>query len=147
VGTGSLVVTGCGWAHSTYRGSSGRCPSGTCSSIATCTAAGLPAALVDTVDRTAPRSVLRTPNRAFACGLHVVPRGDGQVYVGATNVISPDPRQTALVSDVLFLLECGVRQVRRNLGRSGLRRIQVGNRPVALDGMPLLGETDWTACG
>ncbi|GAB3838652.1 FAD-dependent oxidoreductase [Kribbella italica] len=98
-------------------------------------------ALVDTVDGTSPRSVIRTPNRAFACGLHVVPRGAGQVYVGATNVISPDPRSRALVSDVLFLLDCGVRQVRRNLSRSGLRKLQVGNRPVALDGMPLLGET------
>ncbi|ONI86946.1 FAD-dependent oxidoreductase [Actinosynnema sp. ALI-1.44] len=98
-------------------------------------------ALVDTIDQTAPRSVIRTPNRAFACGLHVVPRGSSQVYVGATNVISPQPRRTALVSDVLFLLDCGVRQVRRNLGRSDLHRIQVGNRPVALDGMPLLGET------
>lgn len=98
-------------------------------------------ALVDTEDGTSPRSVLRTPNRAFACGLHVVPRGSGQVYVGATNIISPEPRETALISDVLFLLNCGNRQIRRNLGESGLRKIQVGNRPVALDGMPLLGET------
>ncbi|WP_202868754.1 NAD(P)/FAD-dependent oxidoreductase [Kribbella antibiotica] len=98
-------------------------------------------ALVDTVDGTTAKSVIRTPNRAFACGLHVVPRGAGQVYVGATNVISPDPRSTALVSDVLFLMDCGVRQVRRNLGRSPFRKLQVGNRPVALDGMPLLGET------
>jgi glycine oxidase len=108
-------------------------------------------ALVDTADGTAPRSVIRTPNRAFACGLHLVPRGSGQVYVGATNVISPEPRETALVSDVLFLLECGNRQIRRSLGESGLRRIQVGNRPVALDGMPLLGETGlaglWTMTG
>ncbi|WP_338017496.1 FAD-dependent oxidoreductase [Streptomyces adustus] len=101
-------------------------------------------ALVDTEDGTAPRSVIRTPNRAFACGLHVVPRGAGQVYVGATNIISPEPRETPLISDVLFLLNCGNRQVRRSLGESGIRAIQVGNRPVALDGMPLLGETELT---
>jgi glycine oxidase len=99
-------------------------------------------ALVDTQDGAAPTSVIRTPNRAFACGLHVVPRGDGQVYVGATNIISPEPRETPLISDVLFLLNCANRQVRRNLGESGLRTLQVGNRPVALDGMPLLGETE-----
>ncbi|GAA0598251.1 FAD-binding oxidoreductase [Kribbella sandramycini] len=98
-------------------------------------------ALVDTVDGQNARSVIRTPNRAFACGLHVVPRGPGQVYVGATNVISPEPRTKALVSDVLFLMDCGVRQVRRNLARSPFRKLQVGNRPVALDGMPLLGQT------
>ncbi|MEV6314531.1 FAD-dependent oxidoreductase [Streptomyces sp. NPDC051776] len=99
-------------------------------------------ALVDTEDGTAPGSVLRTPNRAFACGLHVVPRSEGRVYVGATNIISPEPRETPLISDVLFLLNCGNRQIRRNLGESGLRTVQVGNRPVALDGMPLLGATE-----
>ncbi|USX53522.1 FAD-dependent oxidoreductase [Lentzea sp. HUAS12] len=98
-------------------------------------------AIVDTVDGTCPQSVIRTPNRAFACGLHVVPRPEGQVYVGATNIISMEPRETALISDVLFLLNCGNRQVRRGLADSGLRKIQVGNRPVPLDGMPLLGET------
>jgi glycine oxidase len=98
-------------------------------------------AVVDTVDGTCPQSVIRTPNRAFACGLHVVPRPEGQVYVGATNIISIEPRETALISDVLFLLNCGNRQVHRGLADSGLRKIQVGNRPVPLDGMPLIGET------
>ncbi|WP_338778208.1 FAD-dependent oxidoreductase [Streptomyces sp. DG1A-41] len=98
-------------------------------------------AVVDTADGTCPPSVIRTPNRAFACGLHVVPRPGGQVYVGATNIVSVEPRESALISDVLFLLNCAHRQVRKDLADSGLRRIQVGNRPVPLDGMPLLGET------
>ncbi|MGW4378916.1 FAD-dependent oxidoreductase [Kitasatospora sp. NPDC004531] len=98
-------------------------------------------ALVDTADGTSPTTVIRTPNRAFACGLHVVPRPGGQVYVGATNIVSVDPRETALISDALFLLNCAVRQVRKDLADSGVRKIQVGNRPVSLDGMPLLGET------
>ncbi|MGH3429185.1 MAG: NAD(P)/FAD-dependent oxidoreductase, partial [Mycobacteriales bacterium] len=96
-------------------------------------------ALVDTEDGTGPASVIRTPNRAFACGLHVVPRGEGQVYVGATNILSVEPRTTPLISDVQFLLNCATRQVHRNLSEGGLSRIQVGNRPVALDGFPLLG--------
>ncbi len=96
--------------------------------------------LVDTEDGTGPRSVIRTPNRAFACGLHVVPRGEGQVYVGATNILSVEPRTTPLISDVQFLLGCVTRQVRRNLSEGGIAKIQVGNRPVALDGFPLLGE-------
>jgi glycine oxidase len=100
-------------------------------------------ALVHTEDASTPRHVIRTPNRAFACGLHVVPRQKGkEVYVGATNIISPEPLATPAVRDVLFLLECATRQVRRNLSISGLHRIQVGNRPVALDGFPLLGQTD-----
>lgn len=101
-------------------------------------------ALVRTEDSSTPRSVIRTPNRAFACGLHVLPRRTGELYIGATNIISPDPVDTPHIRDVLFLLNCAVHQVRRNLSISGLHRIQVGNRPVALDGFPLLGQTDLT---
>lgn len=95
--------------------------------------------LADLTDDKGPRCVLRTPNRAFACGLHVVPRGGGKVYLGATNVVSARPRTTAQISDVLFLLNCAQRQVNRSLAESGVHSLQVGNRPVALDGMPLLG--------
>lgn len=98
--------------------------------------------LVKTEDGTSPDSVIRTPNRAFACGLHVVPRSQGKVYVGATNIISPDPVDTPVMRDVLFLLDCVNKQVRRNLWDSGIDKIQVGNRPVALDGFPLLGEAE-----
>jgi glycine oxidase len=96
-------------------------------------------ALVGTEDGTAPASVIRTPNRAFACGLHLIPRGAGEVYAGATNVISPDLVTTPMLRDVVFLLTCAMRQIRRNLQISGAARIQVGNRPVPLDGFPLLG--------
>ncbi len=99
-------------------------------------------ALMSTQDSSVPSIVIRTPNRAFACGLHVLPRQPGEVYVGATNIISPDPVATPVMRDVVFLLGCANRQVRRNLWFSGLQRIQVGNRPVSLDGFPLLGETD-----
>ncbi|MEU4850519.1 NAD(P)/FAD-dependent oxidoreductase [Streptomyces gilvosporeus] len=97
-------------------------------------------ALMRTEGGSGPRSVLRTPNRAFACGLHVLPRGEGEVYVGATNVISPEPVTIPAMGDVLFLLECSARQVRRDLWGSGVHKLQVGNRPVSLDGFPLLGE-------
>ncbi|MGK4584035.1 NAD(P)/FAD-dependent oxidoreductase [Kitasatospora sp. HPMI-4] len=96
--------------------------------------------LIRTVDRTTPDSVIRTPNRSFACGLHVVPRGDGHVYVGATNVISVEPRDTPEMRDLVFLLQCVNRQVRRNLWNSEVAKVQVGNRPVSMDGFPLLGE-------
>jgi glycine/D-amino acid oxidase-like deaminating enzyme len=98
-------------------------------------------ALVDTHDGSIPRSVIRTPNRAFACGLHLVPRGNGQVYLGATNTLSMEPLDTPPVADVLFLMNCANRQIRRSLGEGGIRKLQIGNRPVTLDGMPLLGPT------
>ncbi|MFI2210200.1 peptide chain release factor N(5)-glutamine methyltransferase [Streptomyces sp. NPDC020141] len=98
-------------------------------------------ATVSTQDGTAPESVIRTPNRAFACGLHIVPRGMARVYVGATNIINPRPLADPVMRDLLFLLECSHRQIRRNLWSSSVAGVQVGNRPVSLDGFPLLGET------
>ncbi|MGW8883726.1 NAD(P)/FAD-dependent oxidoreductase [Streptomyces sp. NPDC055749] len=88
-----------------------------------------------------PESVIRTPNRAFACGLHLVPRGTGQVYVGATNTMRPEPSRLSSVRGIQFLLDCAVRQLRRDLWFSGIEKVQVGNRPVTLDGFPLLGES------
>jgi HemK-like putative methylase len=98
-------------------------------------------ALVTTQDGTQPESVIRTPNRAFACGLHIVPRGAGRVYVGATNIVTPHPMADPVMGDLLFLLECAHRQTRRNLWSSTVTSINVGNRPISLDGFPLLGES------
>lgn len=98
-------------------------------------------AVVTTQDGTAPESVIRTPNRAFACGLHIVPRGMARVYIGATNIINPRPLAHPVMRDLLFLLECSHRQIRRNLHNSSIVDVKVGNRPVTLDGFPLLGET------
>ncbi|MBD2811320.1 FAD-binding oxidoreductase [Xenorhabdus sp. Vera] len=87
-----------------------------------------------------PSSVIRTPNRAFACGLHCVPRNDGILYIGATNILKNNPRTQAAVSDVQFLLECAVEQLHTDLYYSEIVSIQVGNRPISADGFPLIGE-------
>ncbi|MER7078675.1 protein-(glutamine-N5) methyltransferase, release factor-specific [Saccharopolyspora kobensis] len=97
--------------------------------------------VMTTQDGTQPESVIRTPNRAFACGLHVVPRGLGRVYVGATNIINPRPLADPVLRDLEFLTGCAHRQIRRNLWSSSIVQVNVGNRPVSLDGFPLLGET------
>ena len=98
-----------------------------------------------------PSSVIRTPNRAFACGLHCVPRGDGVLYLGATNIISEQPKQQALISDVQFLLDCAVDQLNLDLHGAEIISIQVGNRPIPADGFPLIGECGieglWLATG
>ncbi|MDY7065938.1 D-amino acid dehydrogenase [Pseudomonas extremaustralis] len=87
-----------------------------------------------------PKSVIRTPNRAFACGLHCVPRGDGVLYLGATNILSERPKRHALISDVQFLLDCAVDQLNLDLHSAEIISIQVGNRPISADGFPLIGE-------
>lgn len=98
-----------------------------------------------------PSTVIRTPNRAFACGLHCVPRSDELLYLGATNILSESPRTHALVSDVQFLLDCAVDQLSLDLHDAEVLSIQVGNRPIPADGFPLVGPCDyqglWMATG
>jgi glycine/D-amino acid oxidase-like deaminating enzyme len=98
-----------------------------------------------------PDVVIRTPNRSFACGLHLVPRANGTVYLGATNTIHFTPHAEPHVDDVTFLLNCAVNQVDRSLQSASIVRLQVGNRPVSIDGFPLIGETSldglWLASG
>lgn len=87
------------------------------------------------------RSCIRTPNRAFACGLHVLPTGDGNVYVGATNNVLPEPWARVSASDVEFLARCARTQVNRGLALAGVTRLRAGNRPISADGAPVLGPT------
>ncbi|WP_273550558.1 NAD(P)/FAD-dependent oxidoreductase [Xenorhabdus sp. IM139775] len=91
-----------------------------------------------------PTSVIRTPNRAFACGLHCVPRGERTLYLGATNILAEKPRKHALISDVQFLLDCALEQLDINLYDAEILSIQVGNRPIPADGFPLIGPCDDT---
>lgn len=93
--------------------------------------------------RKVPQTVIRTPNRAFACGLHCVPRGDDLLYIGATNILAEQPRSHAQVSDVQFLLDCAVDQLNLDLHDAAILDIQVGNRPVSADGFPLIGACDY----
>lgn len=92
----------------------------------------------------APASVVRTPNRAFACGLHTVPRSADTLYVGATNIVSAEPQTHAAISDLHFLLDCALRQLHTDLHGARLVDLQVGNRPIPIDGFPLIGEIDGT---
>jgi glycine/D-amino acid oxidase-like deaminating enzyme len=85
--------------------------------------------------------VIRTPNRAFACGLHVVRRADGDVYVGATNNIFLDQQERPNVYDMTFLLECLTQQVQEALHVAELVRWRTGNRPMTIDTYPLIGKT------
>ena len=82
--------------------------------------------------------VIRTPNRAFACGLHAVPRPNG-IYLGATNIFSNQPQISPMVSDLQFLLDCGMKQLHTSLATGRIQAVQLGNRPVPIDGFPLIG--------
>lgn len=57
------------------------------------------------VPRPSLQHVVRTPNRAFACGLHGMPRGGDQLYFGATNILMTRPMLRTTPADMYFLLE------------------------------------------
>lgn len=85
------------------------------------------------------RSVVRTPNRGFACGLHVVPAGDGREYLGATNRLVDEVSSVALVGDMRFLAQYAMQQLDEEIARHEVEQWLRGNRPVTLDGFPMIG--------
>ncbi|MER5730245.1 FAD-dependent oxidoreductase [Streptomyces sp. NPDC002138] len=84
-------------------------------------------------------AVLRTPNRAYACGLHAVPQADGTWYVGASASPALTPGARPPAAGLPFLLDAAFGQLHHGLATARLHRLHHGNRPVGLDGHPLLG--------
>lgn len=85
------------------------------------------------------RSVVRTPNRGFACGLHVVPAGPGREYLGATNRLVDEVSNVTWVADVRFLAQYSMQQLDEQIARHEVVQWLSGNRPVTLDGFPMIG--------
>ncbi|MFI8768216.1 NAD(P)/FAD-dependent oxidoreductase [Streptomyces sp. NPDC053792] len=102
-------------------------------------------------DIPAPPVVLRTPNRAYACGLHAVPQADGSWYLGASAAPALRPGDAPTAGALRFLLEAGLGQLHHGLAGSRVEGVHHGNRPVGLDGHPLLGNAGrpglWVATG
>lgn len=99
------------------------------------------------VVRPAPPSalpvVVRTPNRAFACGVHLVPR-DGNVYVGATNRFSTIAGATgrATAGEIHLLLHSAIHELDTRLARADVLSLHYGDRPISADGRPVAGATE-----
>ncbi|MFI1259250.1 NAD(P)/FAD-dependent oxidoreductase [Streptomyces netropsis] len=84
-------------------------------------------------------SVVRTPNRGFACGLHVVPQAGGREYYGATNRLVDGVGGATWMADARFLTQYVMQQLDEGAGAHRIERWMAGNRPVTLDGFPLIG--------
>lgn len=82
--------------------------------------------------------VVRSPNRSGGCGLHLVP-GDETVYLGATNDVRLQPAVRSTLGMAQFLLTGAMDQFDRKLFGSKLIRWHIGNRPLSLDGFPVVG--------
>jgi len=100
--------------------------------------------LLDVPEPAQPPMVVRTPNRDFACGLHLVPNSGG-LYLGATNRFT-DPTTTdmptgATAGEHHHLLHALLHQFRTDLRTAPLIGARWGYRPATSDGAPLIGAT------
>ena len=86
---------------------------------------------------------VRTPNRAFACGLHLVPRADGLTYLGATNRLStaPDLGRLPTLGEIATVVGDVTRELSGSLRHAELVSTAVGHRPVTVDRLPLVGRS------
>jgi len=87
---------------------------------------------------------IRTPNRAFACGIHVVPRGHSEhLYVGATNFLGTDHEQELGVQlgELHGLIDETVHQINTEIRTSRIDLIRTGFRPISSLRKPIVGET------
>jgi glycine oxidase len=89
-------------------------------------------------------TVIRTPNREFACGLHLVPQSGKTLYLGATNRIASRLEYVgdATTSEIGLLLRSAVKELDSALGQWEHAATFVGYRPVSSDGRPVVGHTD-----
>ncbi len=85
--------------------------------------------------------VIRSPNRAGACGIHAIGRDKDSLYIGATNYINPAPKTRSQTKYVYYLLQYAMEQVNQRLHKADIVQWSTGCRPVSLDTFPLIGET------
>lgn len=88
---------------------------------------------------------IRTPARGLACGLYSVPyfespqAAGGQILVGASNFISPDPYPFGRLASVENLMRALTCEINQDYGRADLVRVNVGWRPTSQDTYPMVG--------
>lgn len=90
-------------------------------------------------------STIRTPNRAFACGIHVVPRpGRGNLYLGATNFLvqNKDIDTRVQPAELHGLFDNTIHQLNTHLRTSRIEEIRVGFRPITMFRRPAIGRTN-----
>ena len=103
--------------------------------------AGVGYALIIEDQKCSINHVIRTPNRAGACGLHILPRDENSFYIGATNNVYLKPKSTIKLGLSQFLMKCAIEQIDQNFYNCEVTKWIVGNRPLTIDTFPLMGST------
>lgn len=88
-------------------------------------------------------NTIRTPNRAFACGVHVVPRSNEEVYLGATNFFGTDHQHEAgvEVGELHILFDQAIHQISTDLRLAKISDTRFGFRPITTSRRPIIGQT------
>lgn len=88
------------------------------------------------------KEVIRTTDRGGACGVHIVPYGDGKFYAGASSSTSLDDDKEPKLHGVHVLLHSIVYEIHRSFFSAGIGLRGNGFRPTSADCFPLIGETN-----
>lgn len=86
-------------------------------------------------------AVVRTLDRGGNCGLHVVPFGKGEFYVGASSGVLLDPEPYPRLHGIKSLVLSAISEINCGFFHAGTRVRNNGFRPTTLDCFPLLGES------
>ncbi len=88
-------------------------------------------------------TVIRTPNRVFNCGIHLVPRSNSLSYIGSTNRQEyrggSSGRPNATVDEIAVLIDSVTSDIDERLFEAEFMGIRTGYRPYTLDRRPLVG--------
>lgn len=87
------------------------------------------------------RSVVRSMDRGGACGIHVVPYGDGRFYIGASSGSMLEPFEGATLHGLHALLGSAEQEINAAFFKSVVQPRPTGFRPLSADAFPLLGES------
>jgi hypothetical protein len=95
--------------------------------------------------------VVRTVDRGGACGIHIVPYGNGEFYLGASSGVWFEPESSTRAHALHSLLRGLVEEINEGFFFSNIRLRGPGFRPVSSDTFPLLGKSElpgiWFANG
>ncbi|WP_067464769.1 NAD(P)/FAD-dependent oxidoreductase [Nocardia amamiensis] len=92
-----------------------------------------------------PRHTIRTANRAFSCGTHLVPRAHGLTYLGSSNrfrrIKSSGATTRTTLDEITVLTDAATSELDESIFEAELISTHAGVRPFTLDRLPLVGPT------
>ncbi len=85
------------------------------------------------------RTVVRSPNRGSTCGIHIVPRKNGEYYLGAGSEISHKENYKSKIGTILYLINAAKNEIIKNIAKLNFSPV-LGFRPFSFDGQPMFGK-------